>query len=326
MSKTKLLVCCWVVCLSTFFLSQPAFALESNDYKLKIFSTDLKRDPDRPRAIFWPQLLSFFLPGFDQWFEAQFQQAIFYTSLSAVGTGIVLVTTPSIPDDGTDPNDPSGRNDYARGAILGNQIYMAAGSFSAYSSFRSAVKSRKASGDFDFLPEEETVDDLLVAPFHFQYLERPTTYWPVLIALSTAVAEIAGNGNAFANNSFRGADIGYASGFSYLAGTNEEALFRGWIMPVLMEEWDSPFWSNFATTTMFALAHLSSENQLPLPQFVLGGYLGYLTQRNHWTISESVFIHAWWDALVFTGTYLYNSRTDIKTTSMVYLPILSLTY
>ena len=56
----------------------------------------------------------------------------------------------------------------------------------------------------------------------------------------------------------------------------------------------------------------------------MGYYLGYLSQKNHWTLKEGIFIHAWWDLIAFTGSYLYDSRD--KRSKGFYLPLLSAEY
>jgi membrane protease YdiL (CAAX protease family) len=86
-------------------------------------------------------------------------------------------------------------------------------------------------------------------------------------------------------------------------------MFRGWIMPVMYEAWDSPFWSNAAQSLLFAAAHLPT-NPAPLPQLLLGYHLGNVTMKNQWRIGESVFIHVWWDVLAFAGAYHYKQKKD----------------
>src|SRR5690606_36713047 len=91
----------------------------------------------------------------------------------------------------------------------------------------------------------------------------------------------------------RGKDFLTLSAISYNAGVGEEALFRGWMMPVWQETFHSKFWSNTITALIFAAGHISDELPVPWPQFAIGYYLGHLTQKNYWTLSESVFIHSW---------------------------------
>ena len=315
------------VLMTTALIAPPSFALtkEEEDFLEEganppLFSTRLPYESTRPRGYFWPPLVSFVLPGFDQWYENQNNSAMFFTG-SAIG-GILLASSTG---DRTGPTQTSSahstRDDRDRTELLGSQIFMSAGSFSAYTSFRSAVRSRKPHGEFGFLTKEETAGDLMLAPFDLTLLKRPTTYVPLGL-LAVLIATESGN-DLFRNNSFNWKDAAFGSGFSYLAGTNEEALFRGWMMPAYMESWGSPFWSNTATALIFSLAHVSEDNPVPWPQFALGWYFGYLTQKNDWTLKEAIFVHAWWDVLAFTSVYLTESKND---KAAIYLPLLSLTF
>ena len=286
------------------------------------FSTDLHKNFEKKRNYLWPPLASFVMPGFDQWWENQNGPAIVYTSSAVAG---VALQSASIAGSDNISSSVDSRDDRARGAMLGSQIYMAAGSFSAYSSFRTAVKSRKPYGQFGFLKHDETTDDLLLSPFDMRMLARPTTYIPIGIGLAIAAISLSGNGPVFEHNGFTGADAGFAGGFSYLAGTNEEALFRGTMMPGFMQVMDSPFWSNTTTALIFGAAHISGDNAVPWPQFALGWYLGYLSQRNDWTLRESIFIHAWWDVIAFTSSYLYDSR-DPRYKSAIVMPLATIPF
>lgn len=292
-----------------------------------VFSFDLPKDPSRPRNVVWPQLASILVPGLDQWWEGQTKAAAVYTGTAIGGLWIATNAAERLRRGDSfqlDEVDLDNRNDDVRLATLGLQIYSAAGSLSAYSSFRSAVRTRKELGEYTFLTSEETTDELLLAPFEFSFAKRPTTWIPLAIAGAAVAVELSGKGNAFRGNSFRGSDVAFGSAFSFLAGTHEEALFRGWMMPVLMESWNSEFWSNTATAAVFAAAHLSAGNTLPWPQFVLGWYFGYQTQTNGWSLKEAIFVHTWWDVLIFTGAFLSASRDDRN--AQLFVPLLNVTY
>lgn len=256
-----------------------------------------------------PALVSFLLPGFDQWVEGQYGPAAFYTGTATAG---MFIAANALDENGEIIGSGiSERNNNFRQYQLGSQLYMAAGSFSAYASFRSAVRSRQAYGQFSFLNKEETTDELLASPFYFSNMIKPTTFLPLLLLTGLVAVELGqGSDSTFQTNGYNGSDFAYGAGFSYLAGTNEEALFRGWLMPVTMQWFKSPFWSNMSTSLLFAAAHISPQNRVPWPQFVLGAYLGWVTQRNKWTLQESIFIHTWWDVIAFAAVYMDESRRD----------------
>lgn len=289
----------WLFIAGVAFQSS-AHAVESSG-QAQLFSFDLPKEPERPRNYILPPIASFFIPGLDQWWEDQIAPAGIYTGSAAVGVGLVFQN--QIERSQLDSTSSS-RDDSTRLFALGNQIYFAAGSFSAYHSFRSAAKSRQSQGEFNFLKIDETTDQLLTAPFQFHFLREPTTYLP-LLGLAIAVAA---DTSVFRNNGFNERDAAFGAAFSYLAGTNEEALFRGTMMPIFRENLRSDFWSNTGTAVLFSAAHMSGDNPFPWPQLIGGWYLGYLTQKNDWTLAESVFIHTWWDVIAFTAIYLRESR------------------
>lgn len=272
-----------------------------------LFSTDPASDPERPRSIVWIPLISFFLPGFDQWWEGQYPSAVFYTGIGILGISL-------IEEDISDKNPTdSDLTDGEKKSFYGAQLYQTAGSLSAFHSFKTAVKTHQGTGRFSFLQEEETTGDVLLAPFRLDFLLRPTTFLPVGVAavisgIALATSEVS---------SMRGRDILYVSGLSYNAGTGEEAVFRGWMMPLMMDWMDSPFWSNTTTALLFALSHLGGDIKYPIAQFAMGWYLGWVTQQRNWTIAESVFIHTWWD-LIILGT-LFTLDPDEETN--VLLPV-----
>ena len=66
------------------------------------------------------------------------------------------------------------------------------------------------------------------------------------------------------------------------------------------------------TATVFAAAHYSNHNQLPIFQLLSGWYLGYVTQRNDWSVSESIFIHSWIDVIAFTAAFAFGKEKEAK--------------
>src|SRR5205823_1500285 len=113
----------------------------------------------------------------------------------------------------------------------------------------------------------------------------------------------------------------FATGVSYNAGTGEEALFRGYLMMNLQQSWDSELWSNAATASVFSAAHISKDNPYPWPQLLLGFYLGWVAQHNDWTLSEGVFIHAWWDVLAISATL-----AEGITNQRIYIPLAGISF
>jgi len=125
---------------------------------------------------------------------------------------------------------------------------------------------------------------------------------------------------------FTSSDAAYTVGHSYLAGTHEEALFRGWLLPLVMEKWNSKVWANIFVASVFGLAHLSGDNPLPLPQLILGWHLGYVAQKRGMTLGESIFIHTWWDIVAFASSYQYRQVNASAAAPILWLPPLDMAF
>lgn len=302
------------------------------------------QEPDRPRSIFWMPLVSFLLPGFDQWWEGQTTSAALYTGVALGGVAYSrsvqvadnVDTNPKKKekeDTNTGETSESQEEEEEETALdskdvalrkytLGFLVYQGAGGMSAYHAFRTAVRTRKVKGQYDFLKYEETPLDLLAAPFHFKYMTRPTTYIPLGIGAALAYLILSSDlPENYERSSLTSADGFFTSAFSFNAGTHEEAMFRGWLMPVLAEHAMSPFWANATQAGIFALAHIST-NPLPLPQLLLGYHLGYVTQERGWRMGEAVFIHVWWDVLAFATLFSYRKKQPDEVARLLPPPVL----
>ncbi len=252
----------------------------------------------------WPLVFTTLLPGFDQWYEGQATEA---AMLSGTALGGLLLSA-SVRVEPTNADVLTSRDDRLRSAFLGYQIYSAAGSFSAFHSFRSAAKTWP--GQFDFLKgaENEGLDDLVAAPWRFSMLKRATTWGALALAAGIAAVEIASIHSVWNQNSYNIGDLGFGTGFSTLAGMHEEAMFRGTLQPLFRRSWGSDWGSNLATSVIFGAAHYSPSNPFPLAQALAGYYLGWVAMENGWSVGESIFIHTWWDVILLNAQYLVESR------------------
>ncbi len=247
-------------------------------------------------------LISFILPGSGQLYRGQLISGSLY---AGIGIGGVLYSDQATHDfklSEKDNLDIGSQNTAVRKYILGLQVYQASGGMSAYHSFRSAVWQRQKFDQYRFLGPGETPMEILKAPFEFSYLTRSSTFIPLLVGGSLSWYLATHPGADYTRRTVGKEDFLFSSAFSYGAGTHEEAVFRGWIMPVLHEQGLSAPVANIGQGLLFALAHLGS-NKIPLPQLFLGLHLGRVTQRNQWTIGEAVFIHTWWDVFAFLSSY-----------------------
>jgi hypothetical protein len=177
---------------------------------------------------------------------------------------------------------------------------------SAYSSFRSSVpRFQQEDGKYRFLTQSESPGDLLVSPFRFDHLADPWALVPLgLVAGGVGyLVDKERSDHKGADWLTTGDDFLFTGALAYNAGVTEEAVFRGWLLPVSYQYMGRHFWlANGAQALLFGAAHYNSDtNSIPWPQTLLGLYFGWLARKNQWTLSESIFVHAWWDMILFAG-------------------------
>lgn len=292
----------------------------------------LPRDPHRPRNDVGPPIASYLLPGFDQWWEGQYVPALGYSATAGVGLGLVLSSASRI-NGSLSRSSLTSRSPEVRQFLLGNILYAGAGGLSAHHSFRSSVYSTRpteagGSDPYAFLTHEESPGDILVSPFRFDYLARVTTLAPLALAVTLTAYWVRHESIGWSGLTV--ADTFYAGSFSFLAGTNEEAAFRGWIMPVVHRTANyNPWISNGVSSGIFAAAHYDpSSKNIPWPQFLIGVYLGWLSQYREWTLSEGIFVHTWWDVIAFAASYAFRESSSSAATTQptLYFPPVQLRF
>jgi membrane protease YdiL (CAAX protease family) len=259
----------------------------------KGFEFKYSKNPDKPRGEIVAPIISFILPGADQWYEGQYAAGSLYTGYSVLGISLAAYQTKRIDELGIDNSDPTTLpiNSRKQLVALGSQAYMFSGFLSAYHSFRSAANSRP--DEYLFLKNNpDTLANLTVAPFKFSFLSRWTTFVPLGIIAAAGTFLVSKDKDTY---QLAPSDAAFAGGISYHAGVGEEAFFRGFLYPLLYEKLDSHLWASVLTSTAFAAGHISGENRLPAFQFMFGTYMDYLTRRNKWSVQENIFIHFWWD-------------------------------
>lgn len=290
----------------------------------------------QPKSDIWAPALSLLLPGFDQWWEQDYGAAAAYSGMWLGGNALAVSGLKALQgrQDLSGSDRLSSRDGDVRRAMLGSQMAFAAGSYSTLHAFRNAVDSRREFGQYSFLGEKVSVQDTVMAPFHFSYLKSPNTYIPLGLIGALAVYTSQSHTEGYERVALRNSDVAFGGAFSYLAGTHEEALFRGWMMPLMREYVAGDTMSNVSQSLLFALAHRSTV-AVPIPQLLLGYHLGYVTQQNGWSLGEAVFIHTWWDIFAFLASYSQKEidqgasqrigRTVFKT-PVLNLPPLSLVF
>lgn len=255
--------------------------------------------------------ISFILPGFGQWARGQWGSGVIYSSLALGSASYAAQAREESGNREIKFTEITEESVSARKYLLGLQASQAIGGISLYHSFRSAVWQRQKFGEYGFLGDGETPLDLLKAPFRFDMLTRSSTFVPLSVVAVASWYLASHPGKGYVKKTVSREDPWFAGAFSFNAGVHEEAVFRGWLMPVLSQSGLSHNYSNLSQAGVFALAHLGSS-PLPISQFLLGLHLGRTTLNNKWQISESIFIHTWWDVMVFLATY-HTRKSDSPT-------------
>lgn len=323
--------------LGVFLYSAIAIADPEAGEDLTEYDGSTEQLPERKSDVFVP-FMSYLLPGFGQWLSGEPESGFLYTGVALGSISYSIQNTNALQSAGLSEDeinekltDLQSKDTTVRKIRLGSQVRDLMGGLSAYQSFRTAARSRQAYGEYLFLSKEESVAEIMTAPFRFDYLSRSSTYIPLgIVGIYAALVLTISDEDAAESNLrksvFSGEDAFYVGATSYNAGVWEEAFFRGWMMPALMESMDSELWSNVVSAGIFALAHASSV-PVPIAQALLGYHFGSITQRNGWTIGEAVFIHAWWDVFALGVSYHFEKiDPGQRVKPMLTLPPLLLTF
>ncbi len=258
-------------------------------------ATTADQNNTEKKSLFFVPALSLLLPGFGQAIDGQYARSATFAGVGI--SGLLISANAQERKESASIYRVNHVRDLEIQSAVGSQIYTHAGYMSAYDSFNSRVQAYKKEGKYTFLPDDQSTEKLMLTPFHFSYLERPTTWIPFVLAMGLGVSGFnRGTPPKFA---FRVNDAVGSGYISYSAGTGEEALFRGIIHPMMLEYSGRPIASNLAQGLLFGYAH----GPRPWPQIIAGVYLGWLSERNKFELGESIFIHTWWDVWIIGAEF-----------------------
>jgi membrane protease YdiL (CAAX protease family) len=175
---------------------------------------------------------------------------------------------------------------------------------SAWDAFHRPMPALQGAGKYEFLGEPEDLGDLLTAPLDYRFLGRWTTWVGVGFTGGVLAWVLAEDHDSGGGPPFRPRDAAFAASLSLNAAVGEEALFRGWLLPMLTQKTGGRFWlANGIQAALFGLAHPQADEFA----FVIAAdafYFGWMTRRNDWSIREGVFQHFWYDAALVTAALL----------------------
>lgn len=271
--------------------------------------------PRRPGIAGW---LALAFPGLGHLYLREPGRGAIFLGAEAAELGAIVTT---ITTSGWDPENPADTR-YQR-ALLPTAWLQNTHLLGVYDAWRIA-RMRAPAGTWRTIPEPSTAR-MLLAPFSGRQLTRPAVVvplalvWGVGIGLATQVE----SGEAkyteltripvFSREVDREVALavagGYYSATFYSVGIGEEALFRGVIQTALEERW-GPTWGWVAATAFFASLHAANGATLGESAIavgatsLIGGYLGWLYQRDGYDLTGPVFFHVWYDVGIGITTFL----------------------
>jgi membrane protease YdiL (CAAX protease family) len=179
---------------------------------------------------------------------------------------------------------------------------------SAWDAFHRAVPALQREGKYEFLTTRESLGDLMTAPFETEFLGRKTTWVSLAFTGLAAGLVVASRDPGVEYEPFRPRDAAFTGALSYNAAVGEEAVFRGWLLPMLNQNTGQRFWlANAIQAGIFGALHPDAGAYAPVIA-ASALYDGWVTRRNDWSIRESIFQHFWYDVAVVAATLLTDER------------------
>ena len=244
-------------------------------------------------------LTSALIPGLGQALYKDYETAALHFGVFAVslGTAYHYENKPDFLSDDVRYNDPDRetinqttlRRDFALRLASDTALY------SSFGAYRDA-RERNNAGYRTPAPKE-SLSDLALSPFRWEYLSRPTTFIPI------GLQAIAAFSSKNAYGIYRAPDVSkrdlqiYNLTANEFTAVGEEGFFRGFLNNELSNRWGNG-WGLTASSLLFGVAHTGQGDTANAFQASLAGaYLGWVHQRNAFQVGEGVAIHYWINVL-----------------------------
>jgi membrane protease YdiL (CAAX protease family) len=292
------------------------FALSCRPAAAQAGLGDSAADPVAPRRgseLLIP-LGSVLVPGLGQFVRGDAAAGAAYLGVAVSGHALSAIGDPlGRTWEGSLPRAP--RDQLAEQGV---QLAFTAGALSGWDAFHRAVPAMQKQGRYGFLSGRESAGDLLSAPFDARFLRRWTT-WVDLAHTAAVTALILVVSDPGAEHlPFQPHDALYTTSLSMNAAVGEEALFRGWLLPLLHERTAGRFWvANGLQAGLFGAAHLPDASWFAAVIGAWGVWEGWIVRRNGWSIRESVFHHFWYDVAVVTAALLRDQPGSQRSVTLV---------
>lgn len=254
---------------------------------------------------FWIPLGSLVVPGLGQYIHGSPWVGLGYSG-AFVGGLLAAEAWGGAPD-----LDPLPRSTEDQLAFEAYHLSFTTALLSAWDAFRRPMPALQGAGKYAFLGEPEDLGDLVTAPLDYRFLGRWTTWVGLGLTGSVLAWWLSEDSDSGGGPPFRARDAAFAASLSLDAAVGEEALFRGWLLPMLTQKTAGRFWlANAIQAALFGLAHPQADEFA----FVIAAdafYGGWLTRRNDWSIREVIFQHFWYDAVLVTAALLADDSPTI---------------
>jgi membrane protease YdiL (CAAX protease family) len=259
----------------------------------------------RGGAGFFIPLGSLFVPGLGQYLHGATGPGLAFTGTGIAGFAINQQAGGEV--DTTLPRD--GEEQLATSGAL---LFAGAGLVSAYDAFRRGLPGLQREGKYEFLTSHASTGDLFTAPFDPKFLGRWTTWVELAYTGAITAIVLSDREEGVEYEPLKARDVAFTTGLSLYAGIGEEALFRGWLLPLFHQSLGERFWvANGVQALLFGAGHVGTASEYAA---VIGGwalYEGWLTRRNDWSIRESIFHHFWYDVAVVTAEFVTDQREPV---------------
>ena len=257
--------------------------------------------PVAARAQTSPTLAGFasaIIPGLGQASNGDYGEAaahfgIFAASLSA---GLYYEHKPDFLSDEVRYDDANNREFINQTTLRRDFALRLATDTALYSSF-AAYRDARARDDRAYRTPapKESLSDLALAPFSWEFLSRPTTFIP--LALQAWAVSRSGYGIYRSNDVSAGDLQVYNATANEFTAVGEEGFFRGFINNEASARWGNG-WGLAGSSLLFGVAHTGQGQTANAVQATIAGaYLGWIQQRNGFEIGEGVALHYWINVL-----------------------------
>ena len=204
--------------------------------------------------------------------------------------------------------------------------------YSFYSAFRDAGGVQNK--------EDETFDQLVSSPFRFKYLKDPKVWVPILWVLAGSATQSTQTISKFAfdrqfvepekvtlvNPGFHKSGIGHSNTFfkALTSGVGEEVFFRGFLYNGVAN-YTGKVASSVLVSTFFGSLHLYQGVWGAISATAFGLYTTYLYESYNQDLRPGIFLHFWWNTIVFTAlmsrTYKEDNRVALNQREVTLSPV-----